>query len=114
MNCQQVEPLLSSYLGGQRELGERVFGVVTDHVQGCRACSDHLDDLRWVVAQVKAQPRPQAPTDLAAKLHNRLALEPTPAKPGIFARLGLTPNWPSVAAGAAIAAVLMFFVLRGP
>ncbi|MBM3268837.1 MAG: zf-HC2 domain-containing protein [Candidatus Sericytochromatia bacterium] len=114
MNCQQAEPLLGSYLEGQAELGDRAWSAVSDHVQGCRACSDHLDDLRWVIAQVKAQPRVKAPADLAAKLHLRLAMEPPPRTASLWERVRASLNFPSLGIGAAVAAALMFVVLRGP
>ncbi len=114
MNCQQAEQLLGSYLEGPEELGSGVFGEVSDHVQGCKGCSDELDDLRWVIGQVKAQPRVQAPADLAQKLHLRLALEGTPRTENWLDRVRSVVNWPSLGIGAAVAAALMFAVLRGP
>ncbi len=114
MNCQQAEPLLGSYLDGPSDLDERSWNEVSDHVQGCKGCSEHLDDLRWVIAQVKAQPQIKAPADLAAKLHMRLALEPAPRPAGFWERLKASVNFPSLGIGAAVAAALMFAVLRGP
>lgn len=114
MNCQQAEQLLGSYLEGPEELGSKVFGEVSDHVQGCNDCSTELDDLRWVIAQVKAQPSVKAPPDLAQKLHMRLALEGVPKSESWVDKLRGMVNWPSLGAGAAVAAALMFAVLRGP
>jgi len=114
MNCQQAEPLLGSYLDGRDDLGPRVWDDVSDHLQACKPCSEQLDDLRWVIAQVKAQPEIKAPPDLAQKLHMRLALEGTPRTESWLDRLRNLVSWPSLAAGAAVAALLMFVVLRGP
>jgi hypothetical protein len=114
MNCQQAEPLLGSYLEGPAELGPRVWGDVSDHLQACKGCSEHLDDLRWVIAQVQAQPKMKAPPDLAAKLHMRLALEGPPKSASLVERFRAMVNVPSLAFGAVAAAVLMFVVLRGP
>ncbi|MBI6546083.1 MAG: zf-HC2 domain-containing protein [Cyanobacteria bacterium NC_groundwater_1444_Ag_S-0.65um_54_12] len=114
MNCQQVEPLLGSYLDGPSELGKVNFAKVEEHLGACRACSTSLDDLRWVIAQLKAQPRIKAPEDLAARLHRRLALEAEPPRENWLVRLQQFINWPSLAVGAVVAAGVMFFVLRGP
>lgn len=114
MNCQQVEPLLGSFLEGPAELSEREFGDVGRHVEACRTCTEHLDEMRWVIEQVKAQPRVTAPADLAQKLHMRLALEGKPRKFGVFEKIREIISWPSLATGAAVAAAVMFIVLRGP
>lgn len=114
MNCQQAEQLLGSYLEGPEELGAKVFGEMSDHLQGCKSCSEELDDLRWVIAQVKAQPRVKAPADLAQKLHMRLALEGVPKSETWSDKLRRLVNWPSLGIGAAVAAALMFAVLRFP
>lgn len=113
MKCQQAEELLGRFLDGPGELPAREFAAVGEHVRSCSACGAHLEQLRWVIAQLEAQPQPKAPPDLAAKLHLRLASEPAPARIRMVDRLRGAFNWPSVASGALVAAAVMFYVLRG-
>lgn len=111
MKCQQAEPILGRFL--ERDLPAGRFAAVGDHVRTCQRCAERLDELQWVVAQLKAQPRPTAPPDLAAKLHVRLAAEAAPARWTASDVLRSALNWPSLGLGAAVAAALMFVVLRG-
>ncbi len=111
MKCQQAEPILGRFL--DRDLPAGRFAAVEEHVRDCRGCAERLDELRWVLAQLEAQPHPKAPSDLAARLHLRLAAEAAPARRTAFDIVRSVLNWPSLGLGAAVAAALMFVVLRG-
>ncbi|MBU6429307.1 MAG: hypothetical protein KGR26_09875, partial [Cyanobacteria bacterium REEB65] len=63
---------------------------------------------------LRAQTRPKAPADLAARLHQRLASEPAPRRPwhaGI-GKLLLGISWPSLGAGGVVAVALTLIVMR--
>ncbi len=110
MKCQQAEPILGRFL--DRDLPAGRFAAVGEHVRTCERCAARVDELQWVVAQLKAQPHPKAPSELAARLHLRLAAEPVPARKPVFDIPRSLLNWPSLGLGAAVAAALMFVVLR--
>lgn len=105
MTCDQIQTHLSDYLDAGDDSVPRAG--IEAHLKDCSACTEHLDDLRLLVRMLHDRKAPDAPSDLLGRIHDRLAAEPKPLDRGFFARLGSHVNWPSLAAGAVAAGLLV-------
>lgn len=97
MDCEQVEQRLYDHLAG-----EPLEAESRDHLGGCEACRTRLSELQEVQELLRARKSPAPPADLAARIHRRLAAEPA------VRRFRL--NWPSMAAGAVAAGLILALV----
>lgn len=101
-NCDQLEPLLSAYHDG--ELTEPERAAAEKHLNGCTACQHRLLEISAVAGSLKALPRLNPKTDVAANIEQLIANQPKPT-----VRFGRPLAW-GAAGIAAAAAVLIFAV----
>lgn len=115
MTCSDVQLQLTAYLDPREEGLSRA--VIAEHLTACPDCRQAADELREIFALLKDRKAPELPEGFMQKLHLRLAQEPDPAPAGALwlHRLKGLFNWPSLAAGAVAAAVLISVInLRSP
>ncbi len=115
MTCADVQSQLTAYLDPREVALDRAF--VTQHLSGCAECRQAEGELREIFSLLKDRKAPELPEGFMEKLHLRLAQEPAPAPAGALwlDRLKGLFNWPSLAAGAVAAAVVISVVnLRSP
>ncbi|HEY9722232.1 MAG TPA: anti-sigma factor [Oscillatoriaceae cyanobacterium] len=74
MPCERAQDLLSEYL--EEALLDDEAKSVDAHLAGCAACRQRLEQLRGVVALLRAVPREPLPEDLQARIHDALAALP--------------------------------------
>lgn len=108
--CADVQSQLTAYLDPREEGLNR--SAIAKHLTGCPECRQAESELREIFALLKERKAPELPEGFMEKLHLRLAQElaPQPAGPVWLARLRGFFNWPSLAAGAVAAAVLIMVV----
>ena len=105
--CEKLRERLPEYAEGRLE--GRLRARVEKHVSGCPRCAAEVDDLRTVIAAVRAVGPEETPEDLIPRVR-RAAQErvPVPAGAGLF--------WPRLAVPVAVLTVLVAatFALRAP
>ena len=105
--CEKLRERLPELAEGRLE--GRVRARVERHVSGCARCAAEVDDLRTVIAAVRAVGPEETPEDLIPRVR-RAAQErvPAPARAGLF--------WPRLAVPVALLTALMAmtFALRTP
>jgi hypothetical protein len=105
--CEKLRERLPEYAEGRLE--GRLRARVERHVSGCPRCAAEVDDLRTVIAAVRAVGPEETPEDLIPRVR-RVAQErvPAPAGAGLF--------WPRLAVPMAVLTVLVAatFALRAP
>lgn len=73
-NCKQLEPLLSAYHDG--ELSEAERADAERHLNGCADCQNRLLEIGAVANSLKALPRLNPKTDVAANIEQLIANQP--------------------------------------
>jgi anti-sigma factor RsiW len=76
MNCHQFENLIWSYLEGNCNEQER--HEMEAHAGECAHCRQALASAKATFAHLRSLPKYDAPTDLAAKMRDRLQQTPAP------------------------------------
>ncbi|MNK42860.1 hypothetical protein D3C87_615520 [compost metagenome] len=115
MTCADVQSQLTAYLDPREDALNRA--VIAQHLAGCGDCRQAEGELQEIFALLKDRKAPELPEGFMEKLHLKLAQEPAPTPAGSLwlDRLKGLFNWPSLAAGAVAAAVLISVVnLRSP
>lgn len=111
MTCEQIQDHLSDYLDPADTDVPRE--AIAQHLSTCPACAEHLAEIKAVVAMLKSRKAPEAPADLMDRIRTRLEAEPDPTpapeERQVLGRVARLVNWPSIAAGA-VAAVLLLTV----
>ena len=90
MNCKDVEPLLSLYVG--RDLEEEHSRLIADHLQSCTECTLAADEYARASQLVQRYEPPFVSEEIYAGIRARVLNEiesRTPASPGIFSQLFL-------------------------
>lgn len=107
MTCEQIQDHLSDFLDPSEAHVPRQ--AIAQHLASCPACAEHLAELKLVVAMLKSRKAPEAPADLMDRIRTRLAEEadPAPEERGVLKRVARLINWPSLAAGAVAAGLLL-------
>lgn len=115
MTCADVQSHLTAYLDPREEGLDRP--AVSQHLASCADCRQAESELSEIFALLKDRKAPELPEGFMEKLHLKLAQEsdPAPAAPLWLERVRGLFNWPSLAAGAVAAAVVISVVnLRAP
>jgi len=73
-NCEQLEPLLSAYHDGELNDAERA--LAERHLNACGACQSCLLQIDAVASSLKALPRLNPKTDVAANIEQLIAKQP--------------------------------------
>jgi len=111
-----------------RSLDPAVKKKTEHHLESCRACRDHFENLRRVCGQLDRLPREAAAGELSSNFHRRLVERvradvgsPEPASVSaldlapLFAWLREWLSWPRVGIPSAVAVMLVFaWILIGP
>lgn len=109
MTCEQIQDHLSDFL--DPATSEVPRQEIARHLASCPGCAEHLAELKAVVAMLKSRKAPDAPADLMDRIRTRLEAEPLPAKAEperrVLGRVASLINWPSLAAGAVAAGLLL-------
>lgn len=107
MTCEQTQDHLSDFLDPSDADVPRQ--EIARHLASCPACAEHLAELKLVVAMLRSRKAPEAPADLMDRIKTRLADEPVFASDerGVLKRAARLVNWPSLAAGAVAAGLLV-------
>ncbi len=115
MTCADVQSQLTAYLDPREDGLDR--SAVVQHLASCADCRQAESELTEIFALLKDRKAPELPEGFMEKLHLKLAQEPAPAPaaPLWLERVRGLFNWPSLAAGAVAAAVVISVVnLRAP
>lgn len=115
MTCADVQSQLTAYLDPREDALNRA--TLAQHLAGCADCRQAESELKEIFALLKDRKAPELPEGFMEKLHLKLALEAAPATgaPLWLDRVKGLFNWPSLAAGAVAAAVVISVVnLRTP
>ncbi len=110
MRCEKITNLLSGYLDGELDGGERK--LVEEHLRGCPVCSEELRVLRGCVESIGSLEEVEPPADFLNRVHRRLE-----EKSGLRSSLGkiFTPfplRIPLEAAAAAAVVILVVYLVR--
>ncbi len=107
MTCEQIQDHLSDFLDPTDPDVPRE--AIAQHLAACPGCAEHLAELQAVIAMLKSRKAPDAPADLMDRIRTRLDAEPAPvqAERKVLGRVATLINWPSLAAGAVAAALLL-------
>lgn len=114
MTCDQIQDHLSDFLDPADADVPRQ--AIAQHLASCPACAEHLAELKAVVAMLRSRKAPEAPADLMDRIRTRLEAEPVPdpaepapdpAQAPLLTRVARLINWPSLAAGAVAAGLLL-------
>jgi hypothetical protein len=113
MTCEDVQNYLGEYLDPAEDAIPRA--AIAEHLTACPECTEHLRELEIVTAMLRDRKAPEAPADLMDKIRLRLADEPAPAgvppaDPSVLRRAARLINWPSLAAGAVAAGMIIAMV----
>lgn len=95
LRCDQVRPEISAFL--DRELTPEEMSAIAEHLDRCRACSVHRDEIARVRSASRVQPSDTVP-DLVGDIMTRVQPEP---------RRSWVPQLRTAAIAAAAAAVVM-------
>lgn len=113
MTCEDVQNYLGEYLDPAEDAIPR--RAIAQHLETCSECAEHLRELEIVTAMLRDRKAPEAPADLMDKIRLRLADEPSPVPepagdPSVLVRISRLINWPSLAAGAVAAGMIIALV----
>ncbi|MDP8236025.1 MAG: zf-HC2 domain-containing protein [Candidatus Erginobacter occultus] len=112
MKCEEITDLLSGYLDGELDEGERKR--VEEHLSVCPACAEELRALRGCVEGIGSLEEVEPPADFLSRVHDRLE-----KKPGLKTALGkifvpLPLRIPLEAAAAAAVVILVVYLVKRP
>jgi hypothetical protein len=99
MNCKNVEPLLSLYVG--RDLEEERSQLVAAHLQSCKQCSLVADEYAWTSQLLQGYEPPRLSDEIYAGIRaevlNEIEREShAPAWPGVFSQFFLALVQPRI------------------
>jgi len=72
-SCKEINELIPLYAGG--ELGEGQRSRLEEHIKGCRACKDELEDIIYIINLCNDVPEEELPENFRAQLHEKLVRE---------------------------------------
>ncbi len=113
MKCEEITNLLSGYLDGELDGGERK--LVEEHLRVCPACAEELRVLRGCVESIGSLEEVEPPADFLGRVHDRL--EKKTGSKTAFGKIFVPPPWRiplEAAAAAAVVILVVYLVKRTP